>query len=207
MFPFRRLDRVRLVDVARPELEGWLGRTLADLVAERHTHPSDALAGWLSENDLQPGVVVTGIGNGDPDGVGRLLASPEVIVGASDAGAHVQMQCPPGDSTLLLTRHVRDRGDLDLPAAVHALTGRQAEVLALSDRGVVAEGRRGDLVVFALDELDWAPDAFVADLPAGMRRLRRPPGGYRATVLAGVLTQIGGQLTGHRPGRVVRGGP
>jgi N-acyl-D-aspartate/D-glutamate deacylase len=116
------------------------------------------------------------------------------------------MQCPPGDTTLLLTRHVRHRGDLDLSTAVHALTGRQAELLALSDRGVVAVGRRGDLVVFALDELDWAPDTFVADLPAGMRRLRRPPGGYRATVLAGVITQREGQLTGHRPGRVLRAG-
>jgi N-acyl-D-aspartate/D-glutamate deacylase len=205
MFPFRRLDRVRFVEVVRPELGGWLGRTLADLVAEWQTHPSDALARWLCENDLRPGVVVTGIGNGDPDAVGRLLASPEVIVGASDAGAHLQMQCPPGDSTLLLTRHVREREDLDLPTAVHALTGRQAEVLALSDRGVVAVGRRGDLVVFALDELDWAPDTFVADLPAGMRRLRRPAGGYRTTVLAGVVTQEGGQLTGRRPGLVLRG--
>ncbi len=204
MFPFRRLDRVRFVEVTRPEREGWLGRTLADLAAERQSHPSDALAGWLTENDLRPGVVVTGIGNGDPEAVGHLLASPEVIVGASDAGAHVQMQCPPGDTTLLLTRHVRDRHDLDLPTAVHALTGRQAEVLALADRGVVGVGRRGDLVVFALDELDWAPESFVADLPAGMRRLRRPAGGYRATVLAGVITQKEGQLTGQRPGRVLR---
>jgi N-acyl-D-aspartate/D-glutamate deacylase len=46
----------------------------------------------------------------------------------------------------------------------------------------------------------------VDDLPTGARRLRRPPGGYRATIAAGVATQLGGELTGARPGRVLRRG-
>ena len=58
--------------------------------------------------------------------------------------------------------------------------------------------------MFGLDELDWAADVFVADLPAGARRLRRPAGGYRYTVVAGAVVQAGGELTGARPGRVLR---
>ncbi len=65
-------------------------------------------------------------------------------------------------------------------------------------------GAAGDLAVFGLDELDWAADVFVTDLPEGARRLRRPAGGYRYTVLAGTVVQAGGELTGARPGRVLR---
>ena len=65
------------------------------------------------------------------------------------------MLCASGDTTLLLTRHVRDRGDLTLERAVQELTSRQAEAFGFHDRGVLAEGKAADLVVFALDELHW----------------------------------------------------
>ena len=70
----------------------------------------------------------------------------------------------------------------------------------------MSEGAAGDLVVFGLDELDWATDVFVSDLPQGARRLRRPAGGYRYTVVGGTVVQEAGQLTGARPGRVLRPG-
>ena len=69
--------------------------------------------------------------------------------------------------TLLLTRHVRERGDFTLERAVHELTGRQAEVFGFHGRGVVAPGNVADLAVFALDELHYDDDEFVHDLPGG----------------------------------------
>ena len=57
-----------------------------------------------------------------------------------------------------------------------------------------------------LDELDWAAQVFVADLPVAVRRLRRPAGGYRYAVVAGAVVQAGGELTGARPGTVLRPG-
>jgi len=98
---------------------------------------------------------------------------------------------------------VRERGDFTVEAAVHELTGRQADVFGFRDRGVVEPGRAGDLAVFALDELHWDDDVFVADLPDGTSRLRRPEGGYRATVVNGVPVQTGGELTGALPGRML----
>jgi N-acyl-D-aspartate/D-glutamate deacylase len=205
IFPVRRPEKVRFVSVGRPELSPWVGRTLADLAAERPGHLSDVLADWMLENDFATGVVVV-IGNDDPDGVANLLTHPAALVGASDAGAHLQMFCASGDSTLLLTRHVRDRGDMSLEHAVHQLTGRQAELLGFDGRGVLAPGAVADLAVFALDELSWDPEVFVDDLPAGGGRFRRPAGGYRYTVASGVVTQSGGELTGARPATVLRRG-
>jgi N-acyl-D-amino-acid deacylase len=62
------------------------------------------------------------------------------------------------------------------------------------------------LAIFGLDELDWAADVFVADLPEGAQRLRRPAGGYRYTVVGGTVVQAGGELTGARPRGVQRSG-
>jgi hypothetical protein len=44
----------------------------------------------------------------------------------------------------------------------------------------------------------------VDDLPVGASRLRRPPGGYRWTMVGGVVTQAGGMATAARPGSVLR---
>jgi N-acyl-D-aspartate/D-glutamate deacylase len=203
MFPCRSPHRVRVIEVTDPALEPWLGRNLADLVAERGGHPSDVLADWVLENDLRPGILVTGVANSDVDEVARLLVDPDTLVASSDAGAHVQMMCAAGDTTLYLTRHVRDREDLTVEQAIHELTAKQADVFGFRDRGRIAPGLVADLTVFALDELHWDEDGFVDDLPGGSRRLRRPPGGYRYTVANGEVTQEDGELTGALPAGVL----
>lgn len=199
IFPVSRLDRVRLTSVCDGE-ERFLDASFADVVAARGGHPSDVLADWVLEHDLAPGMVAEALSNNDAQKVSALIADDTTVVGASDAGAHLQMMCGAGDSTLLLTEHVRDRGDLTVEAGVHQMTGRLAEVFGIRDRGVLAPGRAGDVVVFALDELDYRPDRTVHDLPGDAPRLTRPPGGFRATAVEGVVTQEGGVATGARPG-------
>jgi len=40
-------------------------------------------------------------------------------------------------------------------------------------------------------------------MPGGARRFTRGPGGYRATVVGGEITQLEGMLTPARPGRML----
>lgn len=203
MFPHLRLDRVRFVELSNPDDEKWLGRTLAELCEARAGHPSDVFADLVLANDCAPGVVAVGISNTDVDGIARTFADPHVLVSSSDSGAHVQMLCASGDTTLYLTRHVRDRKDFGLEEAVWQLTGRQAEVFGILDRGVVEVGKAADLAVFSLDEIHWDDDEFVADLPGGALRMRRPDGGVRATIVNGVIAQAAGTITEARPGRML----
>lgn len=203
MFPHRRPEAVRFVEVVGSDNEPWLGRTLADLIAEHGGHPSDVLADFVVANDCRPGLVAVGLANADVDGVARTLTDPAVIISSSDAGAHAQMLCASGDTTLLLTRHVRERGDLTLERAVFELTGRQADIFGFTGRGVIAPGAVADLAAFALDELHYDTDVFVHDLPGGGARLRRGDGGYRATIIDGTPVQLDGAMTGALPGRVL----
>jgi len=198
IFPVSRIDRVRLTQVRAGE-ERFEGATLADVVTARGGHPSDVLADWVLEHDLAPGVRAEALSNNDPGKLSELIRDPTTVVGASDAGAHLQMMCGAGDTTLLLTTHVRDRGDLTVEAGVHQLTGRIAEAFGISGRGTLTPGTAGDVTVFALDELAYEPDFWVHDLPGGAPRLSRPAGGYRLTAASGVVTQEGGVATGARP--------
>ena len=203
MFPVNRLEVVRIVEVVGAENERWLGRTVADVVEERGGHPSDVLADFVLENDCRPGLVATGMANADVEGVAQTLQNPAVLISSSDSGAHAQMMCSSGDTTLLLTRHVRDRDDFTLENAVYRLTGRQADVFGFHRRGVIAPGNVADINVFALDELTYGGDEFVHDLPNGGVRMRRPTGGYRSTLLGGTVVQEAGERTGALPGRVI----
>ena len=160
----------------------------------------------MAANDCRPGVVAVGVANDGIEGMGRMLADPDVLISSSDAGAHVQMLCASGDTTLLLTRHVRDHEHLTLERAVHELTGRQADAFGFTGRGYLKPGSHADINVFALDELTYGEDSFVADLPNGGRRLRRPTGNYRATIVNGVPVALCGKATGNLPGHVISSG-
>ncbi len=170
------------------------------MVAARGGHPSDVLADWVLEHDLAPGMVAEALSNNDAAKVAALIADPTTVVGASDAGAHLQMMCGAGDSTLLLTEHVRDRGDLTVEAGVHQLTGRIADAFGIRDRGVLRAGARRRRGRVRARRARVPPEPFVHDLPGGAPRLTRPPGGFRVTAAEGVVTQEDGVATGARPG-------
>jgi N-acyl-D-aspartate/D-glutamate deacylase len=200
LFPFQQADRLTIHSVTQPDQREWLGRSLGDLARARGGHVSDVLANWLIETDFAPTFTLA-IANTDVAGVGKLLANPLSCVSGSDAGAHLQMFCGAGDTTLLLTQHVRERADMSLEAAVHALTGRQAELLGLGGRGMIAPGMAADVIVFALDELVYGQDRLAHDLPGGLPRLTRDPGGYRYTIVNGEIVQANGKATGALPAR------
>jgi N-acyl-D-aspartate/D-glutamate deacylase len=198
-FPHHRLDRVRIETVARPELEVFVGQSLGEWVGNRAGHPSDALADWLEMNDLHPGLTYT-TGNSNHERIGALLRDPATVVSASDAGAHCVSHCNSGDTTLVLTQYVRERGDLTLEQAVAEMTSRPADVYGLGEIGRVEVGKRADLTVFELDRLTWGKPEAVDDFPGNATRYRRPAGGYRATAVNGVLTQLEGEATTDLPG-------
>jgi N-acyl-D-aspartate/D-glutamate deacylase len=208
LFPKDRPDRVVFSGVTRPELESFIGMNLADYAASREQHPSDALADWVLANDLSPQITLADTAYA-PERVAELLSHPATVCAASDAGAHVQMMCGGGDTSLLLERYVRERADFPVEEAIRRMTSEVAMLFGIHDRGILEVGYAGDLAVFSLDEIRWAPETFVSDLPGGHSRITRPAGGIRATVVAGVPTHLDGQSTGATPGRMLepRRGP
>ena len=206
LFPRRALDKLLIGEVPQPALRQYEGRLFATVLADRPGHPSDVLADWILDCDLEPSLVMPGTADEDRDYLGTVLAADDTLLGASDAGAHLLLFCGAGDTTLFLTRYVRDRHDLDIERAVRKLTGLAADAIGIRDRGRITPGLAGDLTIFDLDELHYDAEKLVADTPGGYKRFTRPAGGYRATVVAGEPTQVDGRPTGNRPGRMLDAG-
>jgi len=200
LFPKDRPQQIMFTRAQAETERRWVGSSLREIADTRGVHLADALADLVDRNDLDPGITMVDLSNEDPEQVAKLITSPATLTAASDAGAHAQMMCGAGDSTLLLTRHVRERGDLRLAEAVRSLTSDMARFFGIPDRGRVASGYAADLVVFDLDELEYPEAELVRDLPGGGARLRRGAGGYRATLVGGVLTHENGEPTGRTPG-------
>jgi N-acyl-D-amino-acid deacylase len=198
----KRTDGMRIVEVGRSELDDWIGRSLADLVAQRGGDSSDVLADWLIENGFASSFVFP-VSNLDLDAVADMLVADGNLISGSDAGAHYKMFCGAGDTSLILQRHVRERGDLTLEDAVKRMTSDQARVMGMADRGTIAAGAIADLVVFRLDEIDWQREYYVGDVPGGSERLTRPAGGFLYTIVAGKITQRGGVYSGLLAGQLI----
>jgi len=193
---------------AHPELEG---RRLADVAAERGREPFDTMIDLaLDEPDLalRVGCVLF---NDDTDEVARLLTEEHCTLGLSDAGAHVGQLCDAPQPTDFLGNWVRDRDVMPIEAAVRKLTGVQADLLGLPDRGRLAPGNWADVVVFDPATVAPGPIRRVRDFPADAERLTADqPTGVRHVVVNGTPIQVDGTPVADpttRPGRVVRSVP
>ncbi len=192
------------------EQEPTPDRSVAALAVARGVGPLEAMYDLMLERGGQA-LLMAAINNyvgGGLDGVHDMLTSPATVVGLSDAGAHCGLLVDACIPTVLLTHWVRDRTRgprIALEAAVRMQTSETAELYGLGDRGVLAAGKRADLNVIDLEQLRLLPPEVVNDLPAGGRRLVQRASGYRATVVAGVVTRRDDTDTGARPGRLVRG--
>ncbi|MHB1776098.1 MAG: N-acyl-D-amino-acid deacylase family protein [Acidimicrobiales bacterium] len=182
---------------------GTAGRALADLAAERRTDPVDVLVDLALADGFET-QVATVMRNGDDEQVGRLVAHPAAMIGASDAGAHVLANTDSCYAVWTLEHWVRERRVLSLERAVAMLTGEQARLLGLADRGTVAPGLAADLVVFDPDRIATTGVRFVDDQPAHGRRLVTDATGVEMSVVNGTVTTRQGRPTGARAGRRLR---
>jgi N-acyl-D-amino-acid deacylase len=182
---------------------GVVGRDLASLAAERRADPVDILLDLAVADGFET-QVATAMRNGDDDEIAQLVAHPEAMIGASDAGAHVLANTDSCYAVWTLQHWVRERPVLTLERAVAKLTGDQARLLGLHDRGVLRPGLAADLVLFDPDRVGTTGVRFVDDQPAGGRRLITDATGIEMSVVNGVVATRQGRSTGSRSGRRLR---
>jgi N-acyl-D-aspartate/D-glutamate deacylase len=144
---------------------------------------------------------------GDLRAVHEMLSNPLTLVGLGDGGAHSATVCDTAFTTFNLTHWARDRvagPAIPLERMVHLMSGAQANHFGLKDRGRIAVGWRADLNVIDHQRLTLQAPRTVRDLPGGEQRLLQKAEGYIASVLDGVRTVSNDELTGAKPGKVLR---
>lgn len=184
----RPLERAYVRGVARPENKDLIGRTLGELAEERGGSVVEVMIDIALSEDLQTEFKNDGLGHMDAEPVGEMLAHPYVLIGASDAGAHVQAFATYGDTGYLFSKFVRDERVLRTEAAVRRITLEPALAWGLRDRGLLHPGFAADMVVFDPARIDRGEELGVSDLPGDGFRYIRHSLGVDSVVVNGSLT-------------------
>ena len=195
------------VETVRDEKHApWLGRSVEELAAEAQ---ADALDTFLDlslreELETQWQTRMSEVAKKFVDHVVETaVADPIVMPGSSDAGAHLASFVGADYSTRLLSEWVPRT--LSLEQAVSRLTLMPATVHGITDRGLLREGARADIVVLDLEKLAAGRSRLVRDFPAASERYVVDATGYRATIVNGEILMEDGRHSGALPGQVLRG--
>jgi N-acyl-D-amino-acid deacylase len=192
------------------DYEPTADRTIAALAAAQGRDPLEVLYDAYSEFD---GTAMTMVpffnySYGNQDAVREMLLHPAGAAGLSDGGAHCGMICDASYPTYLLSFWAkgRTRGPgLPLEFVVKKQSFDTAQLFGLTDRGLLAEGKRADINIIDMDTIAIGRPYMAYDLPAGGKRLLQGATGYTHTIVNGVVTRRNDTDTGARPGRLVRG--
>jgi N-acyl-D-aspartate/D-glutamate deacylase len=203
-----RWERFTIAETFTDETHPYEGRAVGDVAAERGVAPFDALLDVVVADGLRTGLRPELPAEDDATWAARadVWRDPRAVVGASDAGAHLDMFCMAGYSTFLVGPAVRDLGLLGIEEAVRLLTDVPAQLYGLEGRGRIAPGAHADLVVFDPATVGPGRERTLDDLPGGASRLVVESAGVERVLVAGTEIVADGALTGATPGTVLRRG-
>ncbi|GAA2319884.1 amidohydrolase family protein [Streptomyces hawaiiensis] len=208
---FRRLanfGRYVIGDTYSEANAGLTGRVVKDIAEERGQEPFACLVEICANDDLR--TVLWPMPTDNDPASWALRAETwqheDVLLGGSDAGAHLDRMCGAPYTTRFLGDCLRGRRLVGLEQAVKMLTDDPARLFGLRERGQVREGWHADLVLLDPERIDAGPATLVHDLPGDSPRLDSRALGVRAVWVNGVEAIRDDVVTGAVPGRVLRSG-
>jgi N-acyl-D-amino-acid deacylase len=179
------------------------GHTLQQIADRDHTSVEEAMVDFLIKQKAE------GFQIGPPDpsrdaGIAMAFKNPWLDVGsdgiALPAGVHTSFGNPHprsfGTHTRVLALYVREEHVLTLEEAVRKMTSQSANRMGLSDRGILRQGMKADVVVF--------DPATVQDM-ATYAKPDQYSKGIAWVLVNGTAVVANGTPTNALPGRVLRG--
>jgi N-acyl-D-aspartate/D-glutamate deacylase len=197
-----------IFDVVAPENQQYVGRTVGEIAAEQGRSPWDALVDIVLADELLTSFGIVMPPDSDDDWKARLdiWRDGRAVIGASDAGAHLDLLASFNYATVLLGTAVRERQLLSLEEAIHLITDVPAQLYGLVDRGRLQEGWNADVVVLDPARVQSDEVGMRFDLPGGAGRLYAGASGIDHVLVNGQAIVRDGALTEHRSGTLLRSG-
>lgn len=200
----RRWSSVAVNKVSRAEHEHLQGKSIDELSRLQGKPAIDAFLDLALAEDLET-VFEESNTQGDEKAVREIFQSPYVMLGQSDAGAHVASGNPGfGFGTLLLSYWVRERKIMALEDAIRKLTFMPASIFGIADRGLLRPGMAADIFVFDPAAIGLEKPRQVNDLPEGAPRYVQGARGIHYSIVNGSVLMQNGAHTGAYPGKVLR---
>jgi dihydroorotase/N-acyl-D-amino-acid deacylase len=187
--------------VKNPALRPLQGQTIAAIAKSRGKEPIQTLLDILVEDNGFTECAVFGMQESD---VALALVQPWISInndssGTSPEGRLGEEHPHPrayGTFPRILRKYVREEHRLSLEEAIRKFTALPAQRMRLTDRGVLKHGMWADVVVFDPATItDRSTFSAPNQLAVGMRWV----------LVNGVAVIAEGQMTGAKPGQVLRG--
>jgi N-acyl-D-aspartate/D-glutamate deacylase len=186
---------------AEPNL---VGKSIAAIAKERGAHPSDVMCDVALANELETQFVW----NSESDTWAQMNAeaqrNPHMITGTGDGGAHADRDDGAEWTTYFIRRWLLDRKLFTLEEGVRRITHLPAMITGMKGRGLLARGYHADLMLFDPERIGLRSKEIVHDMPGGAERWQVHPEGISRVLVNGEIIVENGELTGARPGRVLR---
>jgi N-acyl-D-aspartate/D-glutamate deacylase len=185
--------------------EGLESRRVGDIAGEWGVDPFECIVEIVARDDFK---TVLWPSRGDSDGTWArrraLWDEADVMLGGSDAGAHLDRTLGSVYPTAFLYDTLRGRRLVSLERAVQMMTDVPASLFGLRHRGRVEVGNFADLVVLDPATVGSGPARRLHDLPGGGVRLHAESTGVLHVFVNGVESVVDGNSTGANAGTVLR---
>ena len=191
-----------------------VGMNIAEVAEERDQEPLETAMQLLKEyleaivgGEIEGGFSIVNF-NQKEENVDMIMQQPWVAVGTDGRihspegilNKHIPAPHPRFYGTYLrvLGRYVKEKEVVTLNEAIRKMTSLPAQILALSDRGLLLPGNYADIVVFdpdtIIDRADYAPKEATKLYPEGIPHL----------VVNGIVTMRDSVHTNAKAGKVLR---
>jgi N-acyl-D-amino-acid deacylase len=195
-------ESVEVGRVNKKQNHRFLNQTIPDMASALRKDPIDAILDLAVDEDLEAGFRFLG-GNADARLMSKVVQAPHVLVGLSDAGAHIDQLCNAGVPSYMLQEWVQNRQVLSLPQAVRRLTSEPAEFFGFQTKGRIAAGMDADLVLFDPERVKLLPQEWTNDLPGGRPRIIERAEGFAYTIVGGEIVFDHNEYQGTLSGQVL----
>ncbi|MBW2386251.1 MAG: amidohydrolase family protein [Deltaproteobacteria bacterium] len=188
--------------------ESYLGRRVGDIAQELGKSDFDTMIDIALEDGLRTSYMPPKFGDDEASWAlrAKVWQDDRAVIGASDAGAHLDMIDTFAFSTQVLGNGVRKRQLLDLEEAIRQLTDVPAKLYGLKERGQLRVRWYADVVVFDPNTIECGETYTRFDLPADAGRLYADAIGIDHVLVNGVEIVRGQSFTGKTPGTILRAG-
>jgi N-acyl-D-amino-acid deacylase len=196
-------ESLRVSETKSPANRPFEGRSIATIAQESGRHPADVLFDISLADDLETVFHWTNETPAWRELLKEVQRHPQMIVGVSDGGAHLDRDDGQEWPSHFLATWWRDERVWRLEEAVRQMTAIPAAILGLHDRGILAVGRPADIYLFDPHLVDVGTCRREVDAVTGSPRFRAIPRGAVATIVNGTVVVDNGEATGALPGVVV----
>jgi N-acyl-D-aspartate/D-glutamate deacylase len=199
---------LKIHDVVAPENMDYRGRMVGEIAEAEGRSTWDVLTSIARADELNTSFGTVAAQETDDDWKARIQVwrDRRALIGASDAGAHLDLLASFNYATEVLGKAVRQRKLLPLEEAINLLTDTPAQLYGLKERGRIVDGWKADIVVLDPETIGSHAVRMRMDLPGGAGRLYAEADGIEHVLVNGTGIVRDGKLTDARTGTLLRSG-